>query len=70
MDSYVGNGVVVHQAKHCRVHDNESYRVVTKRVPEVPSEGRRCSLQSRPLETMVIPATWLTLRAPGRLICS
>lgn len=44
LDSYVGNGVVVHQAKHCRVHDNESYRVVTKRVPEVPSEGRQCSL--------------------------
>lgn len=71
LDCYVVNGAVIHQAKRCRVHDNESYRdcaEVDKRVVELPSEGCWCSLQSRPLEIVVISATCLTLRAPQHVI--
>lgn len=65
LDSYVVDGAVIHQAKHCRVQGDsyESCAEVIKRVVEVPGEGCWCSLQRRPLETVVVSATWLILRA-------
>lgn len=71
LDSYVVDGAVIQQAKHCRVQ-GESYggcAEVIKRVVEVPGEGCWCSLQRRPLGDRGGFCYVADTESPGHLIC-